>query len=188
MPRRLALAALLLAALAPASRAHAELPASLTVGESTLTLNGAGSRSKYLMTMYEAGLYLARPTADGAQVIAADEPMVVRLEIVSGMVTEEKLVESLNEGFAKSTGGAVAPIQKEIAQFRACFAQGVAKGDVFDFVYAPDQGVAVHKNGACVDAIAGLPFKRALFGVWLSNDPVDKDLKTALLTPRNGRR
>jgi len=101
----------------PANSALAELPKSVQAGDAKLALNGSGARTKYLMQMYVAGLYLARPSAEPAAIIAADAPMAIRLEITSGFVTQEKLVESLNEGFDKATGGKVDSIRKEIEQF-----------------------------------------------------------------------
>lgn len=163
------------------SAAYAELPNAIEVGDEKLALNGSGSRTKYLMEMYVAGLYLAQPSSDPAAIVAADAPMAIRLEITSGMVTEAKLVDSLNEGFKNATDGKPEPIRKEIDLFRKCLGGKIAKGDVLDLVYLPGQGVIVAKNGEKQGAIDGIAFKRALFGVWLSKDPADKDLKQAML-------
>jgi hypothetical protein len=99
------------AATAPA---HAQFPARLRAGDAQLVLNGTGARSKYLMQMYEAGLYLLSPSGDAGAIVAADGPMAIRLHITSGLVTQEKLVESLNEGFENSTGGKPETLSKEI--------------------------------------------------------------------------
>jgi hypothetical protein len=170
-----------LALLTSAPRAHAQLPVVLRAGEVDLRLNGSGARSKYLMQMYVAGLYLAGPSRDPVSIIPADAPMAIRLYITSGMVTQEKLLESLDEGFAASTGGDVEPIAKEIEQFRQCFAAPVAKGDLIDLVYLPTHGTVVLINGKRQGAVPGMPFKQALFGIWLSDNPVDEDLKAKLL-------
>ena len=164
--------------------AYAELPNALQAGDEKLTLNGAGARTKYLMQMYVAGLYLEQPSSDSAAIVAADEPMAIRLEITSGMVTEAKLVDSLNEGFHNATGGKPEPIRKEIDLFRKCLAGKIAKGNVLDFVYFPGHGVIVAKNGEKQGAIEGIAFKRALFGVWLSKSPADEDLKRAMLVAK----
>ena len=168
----------------PLEAARAELPSALQAGDSKLALNGSGTRTKYLMSMYEAGLYLDKPSTDAAAIVAADAPMGLRLQIVSGMVTQEKLVESLAEGFDKSTLGKTEPIRKEIEQFRSLLGKEIAKGDVFDFVYTPQQGVIVAKNGKTQGTVAGLAFKKALFGIWLSENPADKELKRTLLLAR----
>jgi hypothetical protein len=178
MPARLTAIALLLALAAPAG---AETPATLKLGDTQLTLNGRGSRTKYLMQMYEAGLYLAEPSADAKAIIAADAPMAIRIEVTSGLVTQEKLVESLNEGFASATGGKVEPLAKEIGEFRKCFAAPIAKGDVFNLVYLPPHGLIVLKNGKKQGAVAGLAFKQTVFAIWLGDRPADEKLKLALL-------
>ncbi len=177
---KLLFAALVLGLIAPAA-ASAALPGKLKVGDAELTLNGAGARTKYLMKMYVAGLYLDAPSADAPAIIAADAPMAIRLEITSGMVTQEKLVDSLNEGFTAATGGNPAPLRAEIEKFRTLFAAAIAKGDVFDIVYLPTHGVVVLKNGKKQGAVQGLPFKQALFAIWLGDAPADDDLKVALL-------
>ena len=164
---------------APAARA--ELPARLKIGDAELVLNGSGARTKYLMQMYVAGLYLAQPSGDGPATIAADAPMVIRLQITSGFVTQEKMDESLSEGFTNSTGGKTEPLAKEIADFRRLFAARIAKGDVFDLVYLPTHGVVVLKNGKKQGAVQGLAFKQALFGIWLGDKPADEDLRLAML-------
>ena len=53
--------------------------------------------------------------------------------------------------------------------------------DVFVLVYDPNTGVTVHKNGAVQGTIQGVAFKKALFGIWLGNNPVDAGLKTKLV-------
>jgi hypothetical protein len=163
------------------SSATAALPAKLKAGDVELSLNGSGARTKYLMQMYVAALYVAEPSRDAAAIVAADAPMAFRIEITSGLVSEEKLVESLNEGFTAALGGDTEPLRAEIDQFRKCFAAKIAKGDVFNLVYLPEHGVIVLKNNERVGAVAGQPFKQAQLGIWLGAKPADDDLKTALL-------
>ncbi len=171
----------LLMNVAIAQHAHAQFPAKLRAGDAQLVLNGSGARSKYLMQMYEAGLYLLSPSGDAGAIIVADGPMAIRLHITSGLVSQEKLVESLNEGFANSTGGKPDALGKEIAEFRGMFAAEIKKGDVFDLVYLPTHGTVVLKNGERQGAVAGLAFKQALFGIWLGEKPADDKLRVALL-------
>jgi hypothetical protein len=170
-----------LALLIPAATAHAELPASMKVGDATLALNGAGTRTKYFMSMYEAGLYLGAKNADAAAIVASNDPMVIRLEIVSGMVTQEKMVTALNEGFAAATDNNTDSLRTEIEQFRKCFAAPIAKGDVFDLVHQPGRGVVVLKNGKPQGVIPGITFKQTVFAIWLGKEPADEDLKVAML-------
>ena len=60
-------------------------------------------------------------------------------------------------------------------------------GDVFIFAYAPNTGVVVSKNSQQKGIVGGLEFKQALMGLWLGNNPVDGNLRTALLGQSNLR-
>lgn len=164
------------------SHVAAEMPSELRAGESTLSLNGWGARQKSsVLKLYHGGLYLPKPSSDAAAIIAADEPMAIRIQITSVFVKQAKLDESLRSGFQNSTGGNVKPIGAEVSQFRKCFAEKITKGDVFEIVYRPAKGVVVTKNGAQKGAIEGLAFKQALFGIWLGEDPADLALKRGML-------
>jgi Chalcone isomerase-like len=165
----------------PACVFAVELPPTLKVGKQELMLNGSGAREKYFLDMYVAGLYLGERSKQPAEIIAADGPMAIRIVITSKFVSQEKLVESLNEGFEKSTQGHLEPIRQEIEQFRQAFVGEIVRGDVFDLAYVPNHGVLVYKNGKRAGVVEGLPFKQALFGIWLGDKPADKALKQALL-------
>ncbi len=82
-----------------------KLPAYLQAGEQRLVLNGSGVRTKTLLELYTAGLYLLKPTNNANAVIAAEEPMALRIKITSGFVSQSSLVESLEDGFKNATGG-----------------------------------------------------------------------------------
>ncbi len=159
----------------------AEFPRRIQAGEHRLVLNGWGSRTQFFLDLYVAGLYLVQPDSDPAAIAAADEPMSIRIKITSGFVSQAKLVDSLTEGFHKSTNGNVAAIQTQIDQFRKCFNEAITKGDTFDIVYLPKQGVIVNKNGKLKGVVSGIEFKKALFNIWLSDNPADEGLKQAML-------
>lgn len=158
-----------------------KVPYTFKTDETTLVINGAGIREKYFMDMYVGTLYLKTKNSDAAKIINADEAMCIKLQIVSGMITSEKMNKSTDEGFAKSTGNNTTPLAAKIKQFRDVFGQKINKGDVFDIVYESNKGVVVFKNGKALTTIPGLDFKKALFGIWLCGDPADEDLKEKML-------
>lgn len=160
-----------------------KLAAQMQAGEHRLILNGSGVRTKLLLELYVAGLYLTHSNNNAATIIAADEPMAIRIKITSGFVSQSSLVDSLEDGFQTATGGDTRKIRPEIDQFREYFKDAITKNDVFDMIYVPQQGVIVSKNGELKGTVTGVNFKQALFGIWLSDKPVDNALKQALLTP-----
>lgn len=158
-----------------------DFPDTMAVDSTTLGLQGTGKRKKAFITLYEAGLYVAEKSEEANSVIAADEPMALRLKIISRFISAEKMQEAMDEGFQKSTGGNTTPIAAEIDQFAKGFADEIGKQDVFDLIYRPGVGTEVLKNGKTTATVAGLSFKQALFGIWLSDDPVQDSLKAGLL-------
>ena len=158
-----------------------ELPNEMLVKENRLQLHGAGTRVKLWMDMYAMGLYLTADMNDAEQVISKDESMGIRLQIISGLITSEKMEKATRDGFKNSTNGEMAHIQSQIDEFISVFSEGIEKEDIFEFIYSPENGTLVYKNGELKDSIIGLPFKQALFGIWLCKKPADKNLKEKLL-------
>ncbi|MGY5849686.1 chalcone isomerase family protein [Salegentibacter sp. F14] len=157
------------------------LPNTLEYGSDKLMLNGAGIREKFWMDMYVGGLYLQTKSTNATEIMKADRPMAIKLHIVSKMITSKRMIDAVNEGFENATDGNTAPISSEIAEFKSFFEDQINKEDVFDIVYLPKEGVTVYKNGEESGNIKGLEFKRALFGIWLSDKPADEDLKKGML-------
>lgn len=157
------------------------LPNTLEYGSEKLTLNGAGVREKFWMDMYAGGLYLKNKSGDATEIMNKDEAMALKLHIVSKMITSERMMDAVNEGFENATGGNTAPIQAEIKKFISFFEDEINKGDIFDLVYLPERGSVIYKNGKESGAIQGMEFKEALFGIWLSDEPADDDLKEGML-------
>ena len=161
--------------------AGVDVPESYTAGTTKLTLNGAGTRSKFFMDMYVASLYTPAEQTNARAIISADEPQAITLHIMSGMITSERMVEATEEGFESATNGNTAPLKADIDQFMAVFQSEIKDGDVFDLVYVPGEGVHVLKNGDHQDTVGDLAFKQALFGIWLSDSPAQKNLKKRML-------
>ncbi|HLT13878.1 MAG TPA: chalcone isomerase family protein [Marinobacter sp.] len=179
-------ASLLLAGVlsAPASAltvGSVDVPDTYSAMGKELQLNGAGTRSKWFMDLYVGGLYVPEKVNNGEAVINADEHQAITLHITSGMITSERMTEATMDGFKAATGGDLSAIQSEVDQFMAVFQEEIKEGDVFDLVYIPGEGVRVLKNGEQRDTVGDLEFKKALFGIWLSDQPAQKDLKEKML-------
>jgi hypothetical protein len=128
------------------------------------------------------GLYLEKKSADAAAIMDADERMAIKLRIVTDLITSDKMQKSVEEGFQKSTHGNTTPIREEIDALIGVYDEKINDEDIFEFVYIPGQGLNVYKNSAYRTTIeCGLSFKRALFGIWLSDRPVQTSLKNSML-------
>lgn len=158
-----------------------ELPGTVTAGDTTLVLRGAGVRSKFFFKLYVGALYLAAPANSASLIVKADSPMAITLDVLSDKVTRERLIDTLEEGFEKSTSGNTAAVQADIDSLIALLQDKIEPGDHFSLIYEPASGTHVRKNGEELAVIEGLPFKQALFGIWLGDDPAQGSLKEDML-------
>ena len=151
-----------------------------TAGKDKLVLNGGGTREKYWIDMYVGALYLTAKNKDAKSIVAANSSMAIRICIVSGLITSERMLEAVDEGFKKSTGGKQADYKDKIDKFKKAFSDPIAKADVFDIVYTAEK-IFIYKNNTLKAEIEGFDFKKAVFGIWLGDDPADSDLKDGML-------
>ena len=156
------------------------IPDSYMAGKTKLVLNGTGIRSKFFQSLYVGGLYLQKKSSDAKAIMDADEPMVIKMHVISGLITSDKMVDAFNDGFEKATNDNTKPIANEIKQFLGTFKR-MNVNDVYDYVYIPGTGVQVYKNKSLKATVKGLAFKKALFGIWLCDDPADEKLKKGML-------
>ncbi|MDA8562924.1 chalcone isomerase family protein [Mariniblastus sp.] len=174
--------AILLSLFVPAAQAvERGGPATLKIGQTEVVKNGFGTRNKMMLSLYECSLYLPQKSGDSATILDSDQPMAVRIEITSKFVSQSKMIASLTDGFRKSTGGHTTAIATDIKKFSDCFSEPIKMGDVFVLAYAPNTGVVVLKNDQLKGTVGDLAFKKALMGIWLGDNPVDKNLRTAML-------
>jgi hypothetical protein len=159
----------------------AEAPSSMEYQGTKLMLNGQGTRVKFFMKVYDTSLYLGSKSSNAEEILDSDEAMAIRLDVTSTMVTIDAMKDALNEGLVKSTGNNTGPITEEIEQLISTFTGDVTDSDFFEFIYMPDAGTNVLKNSTFIDTIPGIKFKKAFFGIWLSKNPIQKNLKKAML-------
>ena len=158
-----------------------EMPNKLKVENTELILNGAGLREKWFLDLYVGGLYLTKKTKNAIPIMNSKEDMAIRLHIVSSLITSKKMKNATMEGFENATKYNITPIKKEIDQFIAVFKDEIKENDIFEMVYTDSIGTTILKNGKSSAIIKGLKFKKALFGIWLCNDPAQDSLKEKML-------
>jgi len=159
----------------------AEIPSEVEYKGVKLTLNGHGTRIRFFMKAYEGSLYLESKSNNAEEIINDDVPMSIRMDVISSLVTPDAMRTALNEGLEKSTGNNTNPIIKEINQLNSSLNSEVGAGDFYEFIYLPNSGTHVLKNSESVDVIPGIEFKKAFFGIFLSNNPIQKSMKKAML-------
>ena len=158
-----------------------EPPQAIEFEGSTLILNGKGTRVVFFMKVYDGSLYLETKSKDADEIINSTSPMALRIDVISEMVTADAMKKALSEGLEKSKNNNTDHILNEIGQLSSSFNSSVSSGDFYEFIYIPEIGTHVLKNNELVELIPGFDFKKALFGIFISNNPIQKNLKKAML-------
>lgn len=161
--------------------AGVNVPDVIKYGGENLRLNGVGQRSKYFVKMYVASLYLAKKNKKAEEIVADDAAMAIRLAITSSYITPEKMKDVTLKGFQRATKDNTTAIKSQIDELVATFKKGVGVGDIYELINMPGSGVHILRNGVRVAQIKSLAFKQALFGIWLSEAPIQRSLKRDLL-------
>ena len=154
------------------------VPEKVQVEGQTLTLNGAGLRKKWMFKVYVIGLYAAQPTHDAKTLILGAQPKFIRMKLLRS-VDKDKIIESIREGFEKNSKGQMKALNDRLLQLGAAVPD-LKEGDELTFTILPGKGTKLG-GVAHPTTIDGADFAEALLAVWLGDDPVDGDLKAALL-------
>jgi len=161
------------------SLAGVTLPDTAQAGGTTLTLNGLGLRTKYLVKVYVAGLYLVQKSSDPDAIIKADAPKRIVMQFVRG-VSKNQIVDAFDESFNDNTPDAKETMKTEIEQFLGAL-EPAKEGDQLIFSYVPGVGATFTIDGKDKLTIAGTAFGQMLFSVWLGPKPPTANLKKGLL-------
>ena len=168
----------------PVEVAGVKYAPSAQVAASTLQLNGAGVRYKFVIKVYTAGLYLTAKANTLEAVIATPGPKrmhVVMLRDIDAnelgrLFTRGMQDNSPREEFSKSIPGTL-----RMAEIFSAKKKLVA-GDNFSVDWVPGVGTTVLVNGmAQGEPVKEPEFFTALVRIWLGNSPADTGLKDALL-------
>ena len=159
--------------------AGVKMPDTATVEGKTLKLNGVGLRKKMLFKVYVAGLYVETPSRDAATVISSDQIKSIRLHILRGL-DGAQIGEAISDGFWHNSKAQMGVLSDRLQKLTGMF-PAVVNGDQIVLTYVPGKGTMVSAKGQDKGVIEGKDFADALFSVWLGANPVQDDLKAALL-------
>ncbi|HEX8784915.1 MAG TPA: chalcone isomerase family protein [Telluria sp.] len=149
-----------------------------------LKLNGAGMRTKFIIKVYAAGLYLPEKKSNVADVLKEDGPRRMTLQMARDISSEDfgkAFMDGLNENIDKAEKQRIVA---QIGKMGELFASvdGLKKGDVLHLDWIPGSGTQCELNGKKLgEPIPDINFYNALLRIWLGDKPVDKTLKPELL-------
>ncbi len=147
-----------------------------------LILNGAGLREKLWFDLYACGLYLQNKNTSASSITTTDQPMVMHLEILSRLLSKKKMIGAFKDGFNNTnTPETINILEQKFTTFISFLHEDIEVGDKYNLVYTPTTGTTLFKNNNKLGTIESPLFKTAIFNIWLSQNPVDSDLKEKLL-------
>ncbi len=155
------------------------LPDTVQVSGTTLTLNGLGLRTKYMVKVYVAGLYLQQKSSDPDAIIKAEAPKRIVMHFVRG-VSKSQLTDGFSESFEDNSPDAAKAMKADIDRLFAALGP-VKDGDELIFTYLPGTGTSVSIAGLERLSIAGPDFAKMIFSVWLGPKPPNAGVKKGML-------
>ena len=149
-----------------------------------LKLNGAGMRTKFVIKVYAAGLYLPEKKTSVADILKQEGPRRVTLQMARDISSDnfgQAFMDGLNENTDKAEKQRIVA---QIGKMGELFASvdGLKKGDVLHLDWIPGTGTQCELNGKKLgEPIPDINFYNAILRIWLGDKPVDRSLKPALL-------
>lgn len=169
---------------APVEIHGVKLEDSAQVHGTQLQLNGAGTRYKFVIKVYVAGLYLAKKVSTPDEVI--NQPGAKRLSITMLRdVDANEFGKLLTRGIEDNMGkAAISKLIPGLLRMGKIFFdhKKLVAGDNFTIDWVPGSGTVITVK----DVVQGEPFQepeffKALMMIWLGSSPADYKLKEALL-------
>jgi hypothetical protein len=149
-----------------------------------LKLNGAGMRTKLIIKVYAAGLYLPEKKNAVPDILKMDGPRRVTLVMARDIAPDDlgkAFMDGINENLDKAEKS---KLVGQIMKFGEMFASvdAIKKGDVMHMDWIPGTGTVCEVNGKRIgEPVPDLNFYNAVLRIWLGDKPVDRSLKPALL-------
>jgi hypothetical protein len=149
-----------------------------------LQLNGAAVRTRVILKVYVAGLYLPARVLTAQEAIEAKAPKRIVLVMLRD-ATAQQFVDSIDAGLrANNSEGEIAAVKAQTEELMAMIrAVGEAKkGMRIVLDYVPREGTTLFVDGVAQGKpMAGRAFNQALLRIGLGEDPVQPDIMDALL-------
>jgi len=161
------------------SLAGVTLPDTVQVGNTTLLLNGLGLRTKFMVKVYVAGLYLEQKSSDPSVILKSDTPKRIVMHFLHG-VSKSQMADAFQESFNNNAPEASKTMKADIDRLLGAL-EPLQEGDQMVFTYIPGTGTTLAIKGQEKLTIAGPAFAPVLFSVWLGPKPPNSDLKKGML-------
>ncbi|MDB5952394.1 MAG: Lipoprotein transrane [Massilia sp.] len=149
-----------------------------------LKLNGVGMRTKFVIKVYAAGLYLPEKKNTVADIMKLEGPRRLTLVMMREISSDDfgqSFMTGLNNNIDKAEK---ARYVSQISKFGEIFTtiEGLKKGDVLHIDWIPGSGTQAELNGKKIgESLPDVNYYNAVLKIWLGDKPADSALKPLLL-------
>jgi hypothetical protein len=158
------------------------VPQQATVNGQTLTLNGAGVRTVSIafipIKAYVAAFYTPAPLKSEEAVLASPGPLQFTFTFLKS-VNQGQVTDAWQSQIQASMTSTYPGIEKDKAAFVTMFGP-IAQGGS-EMIQLVGTETQIYDNGQLKGVIQGRDFQKAFLNMWFGSNPVQQDLKTALL-------
>lgn len=149
-----------------------------------LVLNGVGIRSRFMIKIYVAALYVVEPSNKAAGILGQPGSKRMMLTLLRD-VSADTLLDGMRAGLKKNLTAneltAIDPQNEQLAAIFRAVGEG-KKGDRIALDWVPTQGTTIRINGVTRgQPISGETFYSSLLKIWLGDHPAQDDLRDDLL-------
>ena len=149
-----------------------------------LKLNGVGMRTKFVIKVYAAGLYLPEKKSTVADIMKLEGPRRLTLVMMREISSDDfgqSFMTGLNNNIDKAEKSRYV---SQISKFGEMFTtiEGLKKGDVLHIDWIPGSGTQTELNGKKIgESLPDVNYYNAVLKIWLGDKPADSALKPLLL-------
>jgi len=151
----------------------------VTVGQKTLSLNGAGVRTKFFFKVYVGALYLERKVASRDELLKDPGDKLIRMRFVYKKVEKEKIVDAFAEGLSNNSPAVAGTADAKA--FLSWFTSDFVAGDTVDITLASDGTVSATHNGKLLGTVPDPALAGAVLRIWFGDKPADAGLEEGML-------
>jgi len=152
----------------------------VSAGQKTLTLNGAGVRKAYLtVKVYVGALYAEKKSVSTDELLKDPGDKLIRMNFVMKKVEKEKIVGAFAEGLEKNSPDVAR--SAEAKAFLSWFTADFVAGDTVDISLAADGTVSATHNGKALGTVRSPALVQGVLLIWFGEKPADAGLKKGML-------
>jgi hypothetical protein len=159
-----------------------KVPPQSSVNGQSLSLNGAGLRTVSIafipIKAYVAAFYTPAPLKSEEAVLASPGPLQFTFTFLKS-VTQTQAVNAWQSQIQASMTYTYPGIEKDRTAFIGMF--GAINQGGTEMIQLVGSETQVYDNGKLKGTIQGRDFQKAFLSVWFGSNPVQQDLKAALL-------